>query len=748
MKWFASSELAGMPGMPQTEQGVRKKAGIESWPFRRRAGTKAREYPLSALPPETQEAYIRSLSQEEVKRLSLDSDVKSLAPLARAEISRRCAEEILAEARDNPSIRLSDPRFLRDEAAHKRVYIIGIAKNMPRNFDGGRRAWIEHVALKYNISWQTIYRWLKKEEAAGLDGLMHGNRFERQGRASAWTPEALDYWKGLVLKREHRKMPMNILYRHLESEARARGWKIGCYVSAIQHARTIPAPLIAYRDGGARGLDNALPPIQRDYSDLQPFQILVGDQHRFDFWVRDDDTGELFRPECYLWQDLCTRTLYGFSCGRKYDSSMIGHALWVGLRIYGRFQTIYTDNGRPETAKYILERRKDMSKLNLQHATTDELVCDTDTDEDAGGILADLGATQRLAIVRNAKAKMIESTFRYLEEILVSMGTPGYCHRLGANKDINDIDDAELKALARAGKLMTYREFCNVLVNAANYYNCERPHRGLTQQHQRETGISTPITPRQYLLERVDKGWRPEYLSDRALDLIFLHRATRTVQRGRIRLYGSYYEHPALSDIANGETVELRYDPMDTERPVIVLYRGQYLCDAAPMEWGSMINDELTRSKISRKRELAARFRAVWQQYVSPVPDLRRYSTQPPVHMEQVAAQRELLKGAEALIEYERSRERTQEEIRQEIAAIEAKIEAAEASRPRQPLPPRPKIFLTEYARYKWAQEYILAGGTLNEEDQAFCASYEAKSDPDAIAIWQVRRRLAANTVL
>ena len=341
MEWFTAKELAGMPGMPGTERAIQISAKRHNWPFRKRSGRGGgREYPLSCLPPETQEAYVRSLTPEAVSRLSSDPDVQTLAPLAQAEISRRLAEEIMAEARDNPAIRLSDPRFFHDDAARNKAYIIGIAKTVPHNFKGGRRAWIEHIALKHNISWQTIYRWLKKEDAAGLDGLMHGNRFARQGVASAWSPEALDYWTGLILRREHRKMSMRVLYAHLEREAQARGWRIGSYASATQHAGTIPAPLIAYRDGGARGLDNALPPIRRDYSDLKPFQILVGDQHRFDFWVRDDQTGELFRPEGYLWQDLCTRTLYGFSCGRKYDSSMIGHALWVGLRIYGRFDTI------------------------------------------------------------------------------------------------------------------------------------------------------------------------------------------------------------------------------------------------------------------------------------------------------------------------------------------------------------------------------------------------------------------------
>lgn len=53
-KHYAASELAGLPGMPTTERRVRARATKKGWPSRPRAGRGGgREYPLSALPPET-----------------------------------------------------------------------------------------------------------------------------------------------------------------------------------------------------------------------------------------------------------------------------------------------------------------------------------------------------------------------------------------------------------------------------------------------------------------------------------------------------------------------------------------------------------------------------------------------------------------------------------------------------------------------------------------------------------------------
>lgn len=50
---YSTAELAGRPGMPTTERGVRKLADRLKWPKVKRNRGKGCEYPLSALPPET-----------------------------------------------------------------------------------------------------------------------------------------------------------------------------------------------------------------------------------------------------------------------------------------------------------------------------------------------------------------------------------------------------------------------------------------------------------------------------------------------------------------------------------------------------------------------------------------------------------------------------------------------------------------------------------------------------------------------
>lgn len=732
-QWFSPQDLAAMKlaGWPASDRGWRKWAKKNLPAIRNKVRGKGAEIAFSSLPPALQVA---------IRAATSPGELASIPPEAGGcpgQEARNAAAIVIEEARkEAASIPPASPRALSSPSVAGKVQIVAEAALPPHGWGKGLRAWKEHVALKHGISPQTLYRWLKDEKEKGLDGLLHGNAVPRGHRA--WDRQAVEYWHGLVLKREHRQMSQRVLYGHLADEAARQGWRIGSYSGAVTLAKEIPAPLLAYRDGGTRALDNALPSIRRDYGDLAPFEIIVGDQHRFDLWVRDVATGEIFRPEGYLWQDLCTRTVYGLAVGRRYDSRMIGQALWLGIRVYGRFGSVYTDNGRPELSKYLGGLGDAYKALRFGAKSAGDMSRDG-FDE---GILGDLGAGRRTARVRNAKAKMIESTFCKVEEVLRSdFALPGQVRVLGGEKERNDLTQDELAGLAASGKLLTFPEFAKALFEALDHYNIHRHHRGLAGQWRREathtggaTAVPAPATPRAYLLDRIARGWRPEYIPERTLDLVFLARACRTVQRGRIQLAGEYYEADELVDLADGTRVDIRYDSMDPERPVIVLRGGEYLCDAAPMTWGSMVDGDMTRAKIARKRELHRAFREAYLAHTKPIPDLRRYSEAPPAlaALDAAAGKREILRGRKALEEHERLRVRSQEEMDRERAEIEAREaemqrEIRIARRPKLPDEKR-RFFEDGFDRYMWLMRtWILAGGDLDEDDWTFIEKYEAE---------------------
>ncbi len=773
--WWTAKELTAIAGLPGTVRGINKKATRESWPHRPRQGRGGgREYPLHALPLETQAHIVRHvLTDEQASILYNDIEHKNQLPLStQYELHLRLTQKAIEKAKARP-VKAEDPKTLAPDNPDwglpslikrngrydttSKIKIVDHARKIPPTWTRGHRAWVEHIATMYGINPATIYRWMKRTEDGGFDALQHRHRRYRPHRK--WDDEAREYWIGMVLKREHRKITLKSLYEQFEKIAEERGWRHGTYESARLIINKLPAPLFAYRDGGVRGLDNALPPIRRRYEDLEPFEIIVGDQHRFDFWVCDDDDPAItFRPEGYIWQDLCTRNIYGFSIGKKYNAQMIGHALWVGLKTFGRFKCVYTDNGRPETSKYILDRKRDLTSLGMDHAyTKDDIEAPP-----GGGVLADLGAGQRLAIVRNAKAKMIESTFRTLEQILRDRGIPGYVHELGGNPEKNEIDDKEIARLAGSGRLLTLSEFLYELIQTLDYYNRDRNHRGLQDQVMRESGKRPPhMTPRLYLANRIlEHGWRPTFLSERSLDLVFLTRTTRKVQHGRVQINYHLYEAEELVNLPNGTPVELRYDPMDMDRPVIVIHNGKYLCDATPVEFSSMVDSELTKKKIEEKRRLKNKFIEAWRRYTRPVEDIRKYSrkklptgesvqlrrklpdnqameqasssettSSPIARMEEMAKARHEALIAKAQEAHEASRIRSDIETHLEMIDYKERELKLEKDKLRRLIPTcteRPDFFLSETDRYEWCKSAIIAGVTLSPDDQKFVDEYHA----------------------
>jgi putative transposase len=492
-----------------------------------------------------------------------------------------------------------------------------------------RKAWVNAVANKHNMHPSHIYKLVAKHMKGGPEALKHVKR--NRGTPKAWSPEALDFGLGFVLKRPHRKMSMKAAYEVVLSEAFKRAWATGCYRSFTDHIRKKLTPqLIALRDGGRRGLDNVLPPIFRDYSDLEPFEILCGDQHTFDYWVVDDDTGAIFRPQGYLYQDLRTRILYGFWVGKTYSAHSMGLALRLGGRCFGGFKAVYTDNGKPECSRYFAGILEEMAAVGLSVGEVIDVPADiSNVDPEEVNCVIHHGH-HRKAIVKNAKAKIIESTWRFIEAILANVfKVPGHVKRLSSSGEEQEVDQAEIRKLAQAGKLLKLSEFLLTVVKAVDYYNKERPHRGLLREW-KSFPRPKAITPLECLISCYQTGWRPVQISEDLLNLLFLPKAKRTVDRGRIRFrtfLTDMYENEALVAL-HGQEVLIRFDPFDPGF-ILVFAGSKFICCAKPVEYSSMKDRPLARRKIEEKARLRKYYLTQYRQLTSNVPDFTEYSTIP-----------------------------------------------------------------------------------------------------------------------
>ncbi|MCX5822409.1 MAG: Mu transposase C-terminal domain-containing protein, partial [Deltaproteobacteria bacterium] len=637
---------------------------------------------------------------------------------------------------------------LRNHRVAKILAVLREVDAMPRDFAQGADAWKNYVALTHGVAKQSIYRWIQKFDKRGIAGLEH--RKSNAGKSKAWSSEALDFWIGLTLKPEHRKIDLSALYEDaLLIEAGRRGWDIGCYESAVWWHRKKATPLLlAMQNGGMRALDNLLPPVLRDYSDLAPFECLVGDQHRFDFWCIDDDTGAVFRPECFLWQDLRTRILYGMAFDKHYDAHLCGLALRVGIHIFGVFNSIYTDNGKPELSKYMMGILSAIRSLGMEWNLTEDApmdVLDVDAEEVDPVVVRIEPGTHKKAVIKNAKAKMNEGTFSVIENILRSrFRVAGSVKRLTDDPNSQDMDHEEAMKLAKENKLLLASEFYLTCYRAADYYNREKVHRGV-----RKEWIWKPkpaeATPYECLMAGYADGWRPRWISDEAADHIFLKRQSRTVQLGRITIDGEIYEHDALLGLPQSQRVDCRFNPL--ERDVILVYLDEkFLCPAHPVEYSSMKNEDLAKRKIMEKRTkrkaVAEGFRAI----IKNIPDLREYSKIP--EAEKVAAvvgeEKKRIEAARANL----TRALAPEELAAEMVKMEALNERLPDGRTAafamsaigKPIPPRPSEFMSRSIRYEWCLQCEVAGGELSTEDRAFVAEEETKMTPAQRERWQFER--------
>ena len=540
----------------------------------------------------------------------------------------------LAEKNASPSV--SRSLGIREaENAHtaEKIKTLHATAQMPPGWKYGRRAWLKAVGKDHERSLSTIYRWMQKSETDSTGGLRHGNTVP--GKDISWNPErsknwdtpALNLLRGSIVNRPHRRFTIKAIWKKVKKVADEKGWKCGSYRGAVWWAKRIDPILKIYSRGGEQALDDVLPPIRRKSSDVDPFEILCGDQHRFNFWLMDALTGELFRPEAYFWSCIRTKLIYGFALAKDYDAWLMGMALRMGVSDFGLFKSLYNDNGQPEKSKYIKGILEEIAKFGILWAKTDDLRKEFVEDDEESTPQDIPAGTQKRAKSRNPKGKgSKERFFGVFEDILENeFCVPGRAKCIKDNMNYQREDQREIQALAEARKLLTPEEFFLKLKQARDYYNKEKLHRALYGEV-KEGKKPLNITPFQSLQLCKERGLAPNLIREDQANILFLPKAKRKVRLGQIEFQGNFYEADALIRIH--DWVELRYNPMNLG--AILVFHGAYpLCLAQPIQWSSYKNKDLTKKKNLKKAAIKKYYKEEYKRITSGVPEFLQYSAVP-----------------------------------------------------------------------------------------------------------------------
>ena len=483
-----------------------------------------------------------------------------------------------------------------------------------------RRQAYAQIGEKFGISIATVERYVRKMQNGSMFALPEG----RQGRhVYAWSDEALSFFKNFFLAaiKEVGGCTVRNAYNCTKEEAERKGWQIGSESSAYVHARNISPAMKMLAAGGQRALDNMFY-ISRDLSKLKPFQLIVGDQHIFDYWCLNPyATGkkdQYIRAECYLWLDMATRIVYGVSFDIAYNTHTVTRALRVGIKRFGKFESTYNDNGSSEKSKLadqIVERLQNygvrfLDEADLYHADNGRYIV-----EDTEGLVVDVVPTKAewekqhrriFARVKNAKTKPIERFFNTLEQILRDQCLPGLVKGVAISAPKEEQATKRLEWQKKNGYILSYDDFIKSVVHALDIYE-NRVHSSL--------GCS----PKEKLEEYKRDGWMPTFIDPRDEAYLFMESTTRQVKGDRIELNGIEYIGPDLTQemilqnrgtlvAYNRQKVEIRYDPENLDLGVFAIEPGtNHAIALRPVKKIDMLNEqEMVEQLEWKKRNMRA----------------------------------------------------------------------------------------------------------------------------------------------
>lgn len=163
--------------------------------------------------------------------------------------------------------------------------------------------------------------------------------------------------------------------------------------------RIIPAELVYCREGEKACTDKMLPSLKRDYEDLNSNSIWVCDNHTFDVFINDGEHEKPVRVYLTAFQDVRSRKFVGWYVTLTPCSQATLIALRRGIEENGLPDMILADNGR----EFLTHDIGGRGYRKIRKPSEEEHEIPT--------ILQNLGIKFTTAMVRNARAKIIERAF-------------------------------------------------------------------------------------------------------------------------------------------------------------------------------------------------------------------------------------------------------------------------------------------------------------------------------------------------
>tara|TARA_R110002050_G_scaffold269917_1_gene412452 strand:- start:61662 stop:63815 length:2154 start_codon:yes stop_codon:yes gene_type:complete len=341
-EWYATSELAGISGLPKNVRNITIKAAKELWQSRARDGRGGGlEYHLSSLPSETQATLLRKQKPKPLNILVIPDDK---APFS-------YDEQGLWTHYD------SKPQKQKDEAERRLSLLLQVmtlvevgGMTLVKSF--------ENVGLQNDVSWRTLQGWY--HGTAGKHGVKN---YKRQDWLAALIPgfvgrlstaniddDAWETFKADYLRLE--QPAATACYYRLQRTAAEKGWTIPSLKTIERRIKTIPRSIRIFQREGEAGLMRLYPAQTRTVQELHALEWINGDGYQHNVFVKFPN-GEIGRPKTWFWQDVYSRKILGYRVDMSENTDTIRLSFGDIVEQYGIPEHATIDNTRAAANKWM-----------------------------------------------------------------------------------------------------------------------------------------------------------------------------------------------------------------------------------------------------------------------------------------------------------------------------------------------------------------------------------------------------------
>jgi len=450
------------------------------------------------------------------------------------------------------------------------------------------------------ISPYTLDSWANLYKKEGLLAFLHNiakiSKQPHDRRKTQLSPLAQEW----LSKNWRRFYGPRHLYKALKQEAISQDFSIPSESYFYRLWKQMPEIVKSVHQKGQQAYQSKYAVfVPRDYTDLQPLQVLCGDHSERDVTVLLPDNS-IRRPWLTLWYDLRTGLIWGWHLDLVPSSVTAGLAYANGVENFGAqapskpednyFSYVYTDNGKDYRSHHWDGKVIAVHKEAMKPSSGLEFLCI----ERKIGILEDLNLRHILARPYNGKEKAVERVFKDISAWEKNTFAE-YCGSKVSDRpkswyQLYQKHQRFVNGKEKVSPFITLEQYREALARFITSYN--------STPHQKSTLKSVKIIP----LNEFRRLYTTRYeIRPETLVIILLKAEQRTIGKNGVQCFQKhwFYYHESMS-FYKGQKVEIRYSDGDYSRIWVLLPKGE-LCQAELITPTSLLNPNKETLKVVAK---------------------------------------------------------------------------------------------------------------------------------------------------